>query len=982
MLLFSQVLGFAAGLNSTSGINQPPVIACPAGTPFFRNTDPGNCYYTVQGGEFDAIFTDDSTGAVLVNSFSNTVTLSNSQLPPGATTIVWTVTDVLGLTASCSITVVVIDNQIPSLACPANVSAATTTGNCFAPIAVQNPVFGDNCGVTKLSWIMTGATIAGSPSTGINYIGTHNFNTGITTVTYQASDQANNSRTCSFTVTVADNQPPDLFGIPGNTTVVCAVVPPPPAIGTTIYATDNCDQNVAITFTETSTQEFNNTCKAVIYEITRKWVAVDDYGNKDSAIQMINVVCECCTNGIDDDGNGLIDEEDPNCPCSAPEYRLDCNSNLFYLVPPIWQMNPNYNNDPNLYTNPSSLVITSPFGTAHINVRTGNGTTFNQNYTVVNGIPLTINLNYNLVQTPNNNVAELNRGLVIETDQLLQVLYRLTANNNQILITIQGEQAYGMRFRAGSQTNVCGLPNTQKRENHFISVMALSNSTHVHFDFTTGMKGLPQHHDVTLNAYQSYVVIDNDSNKTITGSLVTADKDIAVISGSQHSQQCTGGAGRDGAADELVPSCVAGTDYIVFRGMDDNNPSPANYAVITAIAANTKVYVNGSNTPVATLLPGQYYTYNMPGPDYSNHYLHTSQPAYCYQFGSVQANGEIGMASVPPIHGCNGDKYIEFLKFPNSTINNVTIVIPVAGLATLTLNGNPYTNYATAQTVPGFAGWRTVTFNNGNLNNFNTVQSAQSFHAAQFIGKADAGAFGYLTSFKDKITITHPVTGQPTVEYFADTACAGQYVTHCINSSSCSGGHYISNVIQSQNTGGIALIPGTTCFKYFGKSGFVGMDSITVMISDQLGFTQPVCLTFYVCGSKPGFTSTPDSVQRCVQDIVEAHWNFMGDFTPIRPDWFTFLAGNTMFDLNPATFKDSCTNSSALILHWKITLAGGAVITGSGQISTYPNNILFPVGRNTIMYWLENSCGILTALSARPIVNVIVHPRPNIFRDF
>ncbi len=976
--------GLTASCSVTINVvdNQPPVISCPSGSPYTKNTAPGKCYYLSQAGEFTPNYSDNCPGTTIINDFNNSGTLTGAQLPKGTTVITWTATDASGLTSVCSVTITVNDNQAPVITCPANVNASNITDLCYASVTTANPIVSDNCEVTALTWTMTGATTGNSPATGINYIGTYTLNVGVTTVSYTVYDQANNSRTCSFTVTVRDTQSPRLHGIPANTSIVCEIVPPPPPIGSVIYATDNCDPDVEITFSETSTQEYNNTCASVIYEVTRKWVASDIHGNSDTAYQIISVVCECCTNGIDDDGNGLVDEDDPTCPCSAPEYRLDCNSNLIYVVPPVWQMNPNYNNDPNLYTNPSSLVISSPFGTSHINVRTGDGTTFNHDYTVVNGTPLTIPLNYSLVQTPNYNVAELSRGLIIETDQLIQVLYRLTANNNQLLVTIQGEQAYGMRFRAGSQTNVCGLPNTQKRENHFISVMALSNNTLVDFDFTVKMKGLPFHHSVTLNAFQTYVVIDNDSNKSITGSLITANKDIAVISGSQHSQQCTGGSGRDGAADQLVPSCVAGTDYIVFKGTDDNNPSPANYAVITAIASNTQVFIDGGATPVDTLLPGQYYTYNMPGQDFSNHYIHTNQPAYCYQFGSVQANGEIGMASVPPIHGCNGDKYIEFFKFPNATINNVTISIPFSGLSSLTLNGNPYTNYATAKTIPGFPDWRTVTFNNSNLNDFNIVQSDISFHAAQFIGKVDAGAFGYLTSFKDKITVMHPVTGQPAVEYFVDTVCGGQRLNHCILSTSCSGGHYISDVVQSPNTGGIEVFPNSTCFNYIGKTGFTGIDSITVMVSDQLGFTQPVCLTYYVCGSPPQFTNFSDTVHWCVQDIVAAIWDGACDFTPIRPDWHTMYAGDTSLDIDMSSFSDDCTPPEELILHWKITLVGGTIITGTGQVSTYGSNIQFPLGDNTITYWLEDQCGNLTPLADRPVVIVRVFPRPEITKSF
>ena len=132
----------------------------------------------------------------------------------------------------------------------------------------------------------------------------------------------------------------------------------------------------------------------------------------------------------------------------------------------------------------------------------------------------------------------------------------------------------------------------------------------------------------------------------------------------------------------------------------------------------------------------------------------------------------------------------------------------------------------------------------------------------------------------------------------------------------------------------------------------------------------------------PLFTNNPNPVRWCVQDIVTAFWDWAGDITPIRPDWYTFYAGGTTFDLDPSTFSDNCTSPADLILHWKITLAGGAVISGAGQISQYPQNIIFPLGISTITYWLLDQSGNFTPLANRPVVVVTVYPRPSITRNF
>lgn len=134
--------------------------------------------------------------------------------------------------------------------------------------------------------------------------------------------------------------------------------------------------------------------------------------------------------------------------------------------------------------------------------------------------------------------------------------------------------------------------------------------------------------------------------------------------------------------------------------------------------------------------------------------------------------------------------------------------------------------------------------------------------------------------------------------------------------------------------------------------------------------------------SPPVFLLSPPPVHFCVQDIILAFWNFAGDITPVRPDWYTFHAGQNTFDLNPSSFSDNCTTPANLKLHWNISLMGGGVITGTGQISGYPSDIVFPLGISTITYWLEDIAGNLTPPGGRPVVQVIVHPRPDITRNF
>ncbi len=118
---------------------------------------------------------------------------------------------------ACTFNVVVTDNTAPVFAsCPADMHSNTNTAGCKASVVIPDPVVSDNCTMKDLTWTLSGATTAASPITGMNYIGTHVFEVGTTTVTYNAVDSFGNTMVCTYNVIVTN----DLQGhIAGSSTV-------------------------------------------------------------------------------------------------------------------------------------------------------------------------------------------------------------------------------------------------------------------------------------------------------------------------------------------------------------------------------------------------------------------------------------------------------------------------------------------------------------------------------------------------------------------------------------------------------------------------------------------------------------------------------------------------------------------------------------------------------------------------------------------
>ena len=105
-----------------------------------------------------------------------------------------------------------LNNLAPSLVCPPSINTFTSPTTCDILITggLAATYSDPNDNIVSLTWVMTGATVAASPSTGINNLTSYTFNAGVTNVTYTVTDAGGLSESCSFTVTVVDNIPPTI----------------------------------------------------------------------------------------------------------------------------------------------------------------------------------------------------------------------------------------------------------------------------------------------------------------------------------------------------------------------------------------------------------------------------------------------------------------------------------------------------------------------------------------------------------------------------------------------------------------------------------------------------------------------------------------------------------------------------------------------------------------------------------------------------
>jgi len=143
------------------------------------NNDPTLCgaYVTIP----QPIAHDNCGIATLVNSINGTAIASGFYLV-GTTTISWTATDRCGNSSNGTMTVTVIDNEVPVISCPTDVVS------CSANITLGTPTATDNCAIASV--------LSNAPTT---------FPIGVTTiVTWTATDIHGNISSCNQSVTISE----------------------------------------------------------------------------------------------------------------------------------------------------------------------------------------------------------------------------------------------------------------------------------------------------------------------------------------------------------------------------------------------------------------------------------------------------------------------------------------------------------------------------------------------------------------------------------------------------------------------------------------------------------------------------------------------------------------------------------------------------------------------------------------------------------
>lgn len=437
-----------------------------------------------------------------------------------------------------------------------------------------------------------------------------------------------------------------------------------------------------------------------------------------------------------------------------------------------------------------STPETTPFS---VNVYRGTSTTPLTTLTVSKATGATYNPgdgdnNITLLTDANTGSVQSNSGLRFESPggQKFYVNWRGKSVNQASSLTSKGRAAFGTAFKwvgaPNRGTNTSVLSNA-------VGIMATQDNTTVNIfgydpacTFRLGATEAGITADaltVTLNKGQSYVLeasvnASNPANRSgWIGASITSNNPVAVNFAQMHFQPRTVNS-QDCGIDQIIPENTLGKEYIFVRG---NGTDSLEFPVIIATQNDTKIFVNGGASPIATINNGDYFqvpstyysqTYvsaSVPG---ANMYIRTSKEAYAVQSLAGAANEATAdlnfiapvncllanvVDNIPDVSNIAGLAISAGISIiASSAISDADIIVKYGSntVPTSTLT-------AARKTLAGSADWKTYYLSglSGNV----SVSANGPIAVGYFGFSGVAGASGYFSGFETIPTITVQRTG-------------------------------------------------------------------------------------------------------------------------------------------------------------------------------------------------------------------------------
>jgi gliding motility-associated-like protein len=363
----------------------------------------------------------------------------------------------------------------------------------------------------------------------------------------------------------------------------------------------------------------------------------------------------------------------------------------------------------------------------------------------------------------------INKGLHVQGTKPFYCSLRIVSGTTHAeIITSKGKAGIGKEFY------VAGTPTTSSLTgyNFTAGILATENNTVVTTTWSGniaffGAAPATNTQTVTLNKGQSFIFAGGpgtggQNQSAFIGAKIVSDKPITLTNGNVNGNfgNITS-SGSDAILDQSVPTERLGSTFAMVRTRSTD--ADLEGGIVVATEDHTQIFINGSNTPIATINSGDFY--RISGSNYVqqgtsghfNMFITTSKNIYLYQLVSVNnSSATCGFNYIPPLNCFLPRKIDEIGKInemptgvgttsviPNGTVVKLNILTEAG--ANVTVNGFPPAAAEGPFALTGNSNW--VTYAIPSITGNVTVISDKAVTAGINGGYSTSGYGGYFAGF-------------------------------------------------------------------------------------------------------------------------------------------------------------------------------------------------------------------------------------------
>lgn len=370
----------------------------------------------------------------------------------------------------------------------------------------------------------------------------------------------------------------------------------------------------------------------------------------------------------------------------------------------------------------------------------------------------------------------LNRGIKIESDQLVTAYFDEASNRNPEIYALKGVNALGTAFYVpGQKTYNNNTGDGTRRAYNSFDIVATEDNTVVTITLTNdiiasdGTSVYKRASDgpftITLNKGQTFSCRATGQNASahLGGSTVMSDKQVAVtmVDDFVAVEGCS-----DASGDQLVPVTIFGTEYASVAGYFSQNDRASIMA--TKDFANTRVVITRANgtTQTLNLGPGETYEFAYASNTNAAVYIKSDNPIAVMHMTGIGC--ELSYAVLPPLGSCIGSKKVGIVR-PGNYETFLILVAPKVNAANAIASGFRFNNSATVikstdfRDLPGNSLWQyarvqlsLTDYPAGSAALITNTQNIK-FHAGIIYGTSGVGgSYGYFSSYAIAPTVYPP----------------------------------------------------------------------------------------------------------------------------------------------------------------------------------------------------------------------------------